>query len=97
MISMNVILLEYPVHKPCSGEQNEHMIFIENILWGPVVLWPYDIEGRQGKVCFLLLLLSDQICKIIRPLFRKKARRRRKIFEVPFFKKLAFLGKFNGF
>ena len=33
----------------------------------------------EGKVCFLPPLLSDQICKIVRPMFRKKARRRRKI------------------
>ena len=50
----------------------------------------------EGRVCFYPPLLSDQICKIIRPIFRKKCRRRRKNFEVPFFKKLTFLGKFNG-
>ena len=34
--------------------------------------------------------LSDPICKIVRPIFRKKARRRRKNFEVPFFQKILF-------
>ena len=29
MISMNVMLLEYPVHLSCLGEQNKHMIPVE--------------------------------------------------------------------
>ena len=56
----------------------------------------YIIEGGVEYV-FYPPLLSDLICKIVRPIFQKKARRRRKNFEVPFFKKLTFLGKFNGF
>ena len=61
-------------------------------------MWFIRYRG-DGKVCFLPPpLLSYQICKIVRPMFLKeKARRMRKIFEVTFFKKMTFLGKFNGF
>ena len=48
--------------------------------------------------------LTEDFRKIDRGLFRKKARRRRKIFGVPFFKNLTVFGKklknkrfFNGF
>ena len=41
-------------------------------------------------------LLTTYELNIVRPIFPKKGRRRRKNFEAPFFKK-KFLGKFNGF
>ena len=50
---------------------------------------PYVIEGRVEYVFYPP--------SFVRPIFRKKARRRRKNFEVPFFKKCTFLGNFNGF
>ena len=58
-----------------------------------------DIRYRgEGKVCFLPpLFCPTKFLKSSDQCFGKKARRRRKNFEVPFFKKLTFLGKFNGF
>ena len=56
---------------------------------------PYVIEGRV-KYVFNPPLLSDQICKIVWPMFRKKARLRWKILRLLFFKKKN-LGKFNDF
>ena len=46
----------------------------------------------EGRVCFLSPppLLSDQICKIVRPIFPKKGRRRRKILRSLFSKNWRF-------
>ena len=52
----------------------------------------------EGKVCFLPPLLSDQICKIVGPMFRKKKPAAgEKILRSLFFKKLMFLEKFIRF
>ena len=57
----------------------------------------YVIEGWVEYV-FYPPLLSDQICKIVRPMFRKKKPAAgEKILRSLFSKKLTFLGKFNGF
>ena len=51
-----------------------------------------------GRVCFLPpLFCPTKFVKSSDQFFERKARRRRKNFEVPFIKKLTFLGKFNGF
>ena len=50
-----------------------------------------NIHHRRGggwSMFFTPPHLSDPICKIVWPIFRKKGRRRRKNFEVPFFKKI---------
>ena len=51
-----------------------------------------------GRVCFLPpLFCPTKFVKSSDQFFERKARRRRKNFEVTFFKKLTFLGKFYGF
>ena len=51
-----------------------------------------------GRVCFLPpLFCPTKFVKSSDQFFERKARRRRKNLEVHFFKKLTFLGKFNGF
>ena len=59
-------------------------------------LGPIRYRG-VGRVCFLPpLFCPTKFVKSSDQFFERKARRRRKNFEVPFFKKLTFLGKFNG-
>ena len=58
----------------------------EPVIRDPVQL-AYVIE-RRVKYIFYPPLLSDQIRKIVRPMFRKKGHRRRKNFWVFFFKNL---------
>ena len=51
-----------------------------------------------GRVCFLPpLFCPTKFVKSSDQFSERKARRRRKNFEVTFFKKLTFLGKFYGF
>ena len=70
-------------------------------IWTP--LWAYTrgytIRYRGvGRVCFLPpLFCPTKFVKSSDQFFERKARRRRKNFEVTFFKKLTFLGKFYGF
>ena len=56
----------------------------------------YIIEGGVEYV-FSPPLLSDLICKIVRPIFQKKPGAGEKILRSFFFKKLTFLAVLNGF
>ena len=71
--------------------------FFRNLFNTGYLTTEHTLSKGGQSMFFTPPLLSDLICKIVRPIFQKKARRRRKNFEVPFFKKLTFLGKFNGF
>ena len=64
-----------------------------------ILKWLGPIRYRGvGRVCFLPpLFCPTKFVKSSDQFFERKARRRRKNFEVPFFKKLTFLGKFYGF
>ena len=82
--------------KSCAGGYSSDKCY-NNFLskW----LWVSAIRYRGvGRVCFLPPLFCPT--KFVKPsdqYFQRKARRRRKNFEVTFFKKLTFLGKFYGF
>ena len=60
--------------------------------------WSIRYRG-VGRVCFLPppLFCPTKFVKSSDQFFERKAHRRRKNFEVTFFKKLTFLGKFYGF
>ena len=93
-------------------KMNENGMFFEifklfirgQLIWNIVY---YDIKSMviairyrgEGRVCFFTppLFCPAKFVKSSDQFFGKKARRRRKNFEVPFFKKLMFLEKFNRF
>ena len=82
------------------GEERGNLVPSKIFFWLRLAVQSmHTIRYRgEGKVCFLPpLFCPTKFVKSSVQCVEKKARRRRKNFEVPFLKKLTFLGKFNGF
>ena len=75
--------------------------FFQLVILAAFNMESYPVKGEVKYVCFWTpLTLTEDFRKIDRGPFYKKARRRRKIFGIPFFKNLWFFEKlreFNGF